>query len=120
MKRGTPMSVERRSLDGCEIVEIGGELDLTNAELLDEAISGTELETVVLDLGGLGFIDSAGVRTVDQAHRRLANGGRHLLVVAPSESRAAWTFRVAGFRDGFVLESLDAALERARLDGSAA
>lgn len=104
------MSIERRVLEGCEVIEVGGELDLTNAQSLEEAISGSDAGTVVLDLGGLGFIDSAGVRTVDQAHRRLAREGRTLAVVAPHESRAAWTFRIAGFADGFVRESLDATL----------
>ena len=68
---------------------------------------------MILDLGGIAFIDSAGIHAIDQAHRRLAETGRSLLVVAPDESRAAWTFRVAGFGEGFVLDSRASALAEA-------
>jgi len=95
-----------------EIIEVRGELDLTNAETLAEALAGTSTRAVIVDLGGLGFVDSTGMRAIDQAHRRLAAAGRTLLIVAPAESTAGWTFRIAGFSNGSVLESLDLALQQ--------
>jgi anti-anti-sigma factor len=92
---------------------VRGELDLTNASALDEALLQTSARAVILDLDGLDFVDSAGMRAIDRAHRRLADDGRMLLIVAPGESRAAWTFRVAGFADGAVLESVELAQRRA-------
>jgi anti-anti-sigma regulatory factor len=68
----------------------------------------------VLDLGLLVFVDSAGIRTIDLAHRALRDSGRTLLVVAPPESRAGWTFRIAGFDSNVVLDSLDAVEQRAQ------
>jgi anti-sigma B factor antagonist len=94
-----------------EILEVRGELDLTNADMLDEALAQTSTRAVIVDLAGLGFVDSTGMRAIDQAHRRLAAAGRTLLIVAPADSTAGWTFRIAGFGNGSVLESLDVALE---------
>jgi anti-anti-sigma factor len=92
---------------------VRGELDLTNASALDEALLQTSARAVILDLGGLDFVDSAGMRAIDRAHRRLADDGRMLLIVAPGDSRAGWTFRVAGFANGTVLESVEIARRRA-------
>jgi anti-sigma B factor antagonist len=111
--QGTLLEIDRRVEPIGDVVEVRGELDLTNAPSLDDALSEVTGSTVILDVGALAFIDSAGIRTIDQAHRRFAESGRKLLIVAGAESRAAWTFRVAGFADGFVLESLAEAQARA-------
>jgi anti-sigma B factor antagonist len=104
-----------RSLDaGCDVVETSGELDLTNVDQLEDGLLGTSSEAVILDLSGLQYIDSAGMRALDQAHRRLAAEGRALVIVAPEDSRAGWAFRVAGFVTGVVLDSVDLAHERIR------
>lgn len=110
---GTALSIELRNDDGHDLLDARGELDLTNVHELEDALASTGSRAVVLDVSGLAFIDSAGLRAIDQANRRLAADGRVLLVVAPESSRAAWTFRVAGFAGGVVLDSLDAARLRA-------
>ncbi len=60
-----------------------GELDLATAPLLDEALraAGEAARTVVLDLRGLSFLDSTGLRTVLQADARARSDGHDLLVV---------------------------------------
>jgi anti-anti-sigma regulatory factor len=65
-----------------------------------------------VDFTDLRFVDSAGMRTIDRAHRQLAGEGRSLLIVAPSESTAGWTLKIAGFADGLVAESLELAIRR--------
>jgi stage II sporulation protein AA (anti-sigma F factor antagonist) len=89
--------IERSSADGCDTFALGGELDLTNAGELEVALHASVAARVVLDVGGLDYLDSAGIRAIDNAHRRLVAEGRSLRLVAPEGSRAAWTFRVAGF-----------------------
>jgi anti-anti-sigma factor len=101
------LQIERRVEDGAEIFELRGELDLSSAQLLEQALAATSTRDVILDLSGLSFLDSAGIRTIDQAHRLLEEGERALHIVAASDSRAAWTFRVAGFGAGIVLESVE-------------
>ena len=91
-----------------------GELDLTNAEVLEAEVLRTDHRTVVLDLSKLVFVDSAGIRAIDTVHRQLSGEDRTLIVVAPPGSRAAWTFRVAGFDGRVVCDSLEAAADRAR------
>jgi anti-anti-sigma factor len=95
--------------DRFELLELSGELDLTNARSVDEALAGTAARAVIVDLSALGFIDSTGMRTIDRAHRRFASGGRILLIVAAEGSTAGWTFRIAGFERGLVLGSREEA-----------
>lgn len=102
---------------GYETITVGGELDLTTVDALELAIGETIARAVIVDLAGLGFVDSTGMRSVDQAHRRLAGAGRILLIVAPPDSTAGWTFRIAGFEEGHVLDSLEAAVARVTDDG---
>ena len=113
---GTTMRIEEDTGASGDVVRVGGELDLTNTPELDQALARAVSRVVVLDLSELAFVDSAGMRTIDQAHRRLAENDRMLLIVAPAESRAAWTFRVAGFSEDLLHESLDGALLEAARD----
>jgi len=115
---GTSMAIEARTGATGDVLVVRGELDLTNACELADALSGTTSQTVVLDLGELAFLDSAGMRTIDQQHRRLTAEGRRLLIVAPADSRAAWTFRVAGFSDTLLHESLELAFLSAAHDAA--
>jgi anti-sigma B factor antagonist len=70
------------------LLRLTGELDMAGVDqferllALDETVEGT---TFVLDLRGLTFIDSSGLRTLIMADQRVrANGGR-LIVVRGSE-----------------------------------
>jgi anti-anti-sigma factor len=107
------LAIGRDGNEVYDVLDVRGELDLTNAAALQEELTRTRQRTVVLDLSLLVFVDSAGIRAIDGANRRLRAEGRTLLVVAPPGSRAAWTFRIAGFDQGVVLDSLEAATRRA-------
>jgi anti-anti-sigma factor len=109
----TLLQIDARVEATGDVVQARGELDLTNAHTLGDALCATTTPIVILDVSLLAFIDSAGIRTIDQTYGRLADDGRRLLVVAGDETRAAWTFRVAGFGDDFVVGSMDEAEERA-------
>lgn len=105
---GLALALERS--EGVDVVRLSGELDMANADQLSRAVEATSAPRVVLDLEGLAYLDSAGIRAVDRASRQLAEDGRVLAVVASPDSRAGWTFRVAGFGEGLVVESLEAAM----------
>jgi anti-sigma B factor antagonist len=69
-------------------VAVQGELSGPSAYTVDaelRRVEATEPECVVLDLSGLGFIDSAGLAQVLAAHRRARHAGRRLLVVEGSQ-----------------------------------
>jgi anti-sigma B factor antagonist len=74
---------ERR--DGCAVVRLSGEIDISNAEPLQERIrilvEGSPL--AVVDLADIEYIDSQGLRLVAQLSSRLGANGTRLELVAP-------------------------------------
>ena len=96
---------------GIAVLVVSGEVDLAGsprfAQALDEALApGAPL---VVDLSGVEFLDSAGLRALALAERTAAElGGRLLIVPSPAASRV---FEVTGLKDAFELcANLDAAL----------
>lgn len=85
-----PLSFETTLSDDLAIVALGGELDLSGASRLEgeierlTSLDGTE--TVVLDLRGLDFLDSSGLRLVALAERGLTQAGRRLVLVRGGET----------------------------------
>jgi anti-anti-sigma factor len=73
--------------DGTVRLVLAGELDLNTAAWLGERIRRVEAdrpETLVLDLRGLGFMDSSGLRELFAAQRRAHREGRRLILVKGS------------------------------------
>jgi anti-sigma B factor antagonist len=70
---------------GDALIALTGELDLVGATPLEEEIArlaGQDgVRRVVLDLRGLEFLDSSGLRTVALAERRLSAADRELVLV---------------------------------------
>src|SRR5437588_4940145 len=65
-----------------------GELDLATAPLLADRLRELEADrppTLVLDLRGLVFMDSSGLRELFAAQRRAREEGRRLVLVKGSE-----------------------------------
>jgi anti-anti-sigma factor len=108
MTDGT-MTISLDRSDGVEIIRLEGDVDLTNADLVREAVDATTADRIVLDLSAVTFLDSMAISTLDGGHRRLASEDRSLVVVSPPETPSAWTLRVTGLA-GDVCESLDEAL----------
>ena len=76
---------------GSQRVSVGGRLDTHTFEDLDEALApllDRRLHSLVLDLSGLEYISSAGIRSIFKARRALApHGGKVLLVDPPPQIR---------------------------------
>ena len=70
---------------GDALIALTGELDLSGAAELDGEIArlaaDDRVQRVVLDLRGLEFLDSSGLRSVALADRRLGAAGRQLVLV---------------------------------------
>jgi anti-sigma B factor antagonist len=85
-----PLSFDTRMSGGTAVVALDGELDLSGAGRLEQeieriaAVDGTR--TVVLDLRGLDFMDSSGLRLVALADRRVAQMGGRLVLVRGAET----------------------------------
>ncbi len=80
----TPFSLDQRSLgDGCVQIRVGGELDLTTADRLIEAIDEAcaAHAHVVVDLEPCSFLDSTGIAAILCGRRQLSEHGCVLCVV---------------------------------------
>lgn len=87
---------------GLPVLRLEGELDIASAERLDEEIRRMEgrLDTLTLDLSGLTFMDSQGLRVLLGARQRADSEGWRLVVV-PGPENVRRVFRVAGVEDRF-------------------
>lgn len=74
-----------------------GEVDAANADALATAIEVRvgSARTVVLDLSGLDYLDSAGIHMLFQFGRRLDERGRGLRLVVPEDCVVHDTLRYA-------------------------
>jgi anti-anti-sigma factor len=75
------------------IASLDGEIDMSNAGELGAAVTGrvpANAVAVVLDLSGVGYLDSAGIHVVYKLRERLSQRGQAVrLVVAPDSPIAA-------------------------------
>ncbi len=80
-----PFNVSTERTDSTARVRMVGELDIGTAEEAESEIRQAEstdsAKTVVLDLGGLTFMDSTGLRLLVSADARAREAGRRLAIV---------------------------------------
>jgi len=91
------LSVETRWDGDRATVTLSGELDLSTAPQVEQALAEAEEkgpETMVLDLRRLAFMDSTGLRVVLAADGRARRDGRRLEVV-PGPPQVHRVFRIA-------------------------
>jgi anti-anti-sigma factor len=71
------------------LVQLAGELDVAQAPVLTEELDrllDSTLETMVIDLRGLTFIDSSGLRVAVRMDRACRDSGVQLLIVRGCEA----------------------------------
>lgn len=79
--------VEQDEESAATVITTVGELDLSSADTLREILlKRVELGLVVLDMRGLDFCDSAGLRVLVEAERTARAHGAALRLAAVSES----------------------------------
>lgn len=77
-----PMSVS--PVDGG--LAVSGEIDAHTAPELADAIGAYSDTTLTLDLSGVEFVDSSGLRVLIESHQQLEQDGRQLRIASPSAS----------------------------------
>lgn len=100
--------------DGVVVATLSGEIDLSNAaEITDALLGGVPNEALglVIDLSAVSYLDSAGVRMLAELDHRLGWRAQTLRVVAPEESRSRRVLAIAGLER---VLSLDLTVESAR------
>jgi anti-anti-sigma factor len=94
----TQLEVRANDGDGVATVVVEGELDIATVPVLEGALSDLEsggARTLVLDLRGLRFMDSTGLRALLSARRRAHTAGRRLRL-ANLQPSVARVFEVTG------------------------
>jgi len=76
------LAVRSERTGDAHVIELIGELDLDGAPRLEQELTSVEAsdaESIVVDLGGLEFIDSTGIRLLVMASERSPDGRFSLL-----------------------------------------
>jgi anti-anti-sigma factor len=92
-------SISEAEVDGRAHLILRGELDLATAPELEELVNARidASREVVVDLRGLEFMDSSGIRVLVAAHARAGRIGTRLFIVRPEPGSAvAKIVEVAG------------------------
>ena len=92
--------IEPERVEDTVVVRLGGEFDLAGEEHFDrmvESLAG-ESQTIVIDLSGLTFIDSTGLRALLRAWKASQNGGPSLAVI-PGTGQVRNTMQLTGVDD---------------------
>jgi anti-sigma B factor antagonist len=81
-------STEVTRTDGATVIHIRGEIDIATCERLRDAIEPHlgALQTIVLDLSGVQFMDSSSLHVLVKARGRLTADGGSLILRNPSEA----------------------------------
>jgi len=77
------------SRDGFTVAAVDGEIDISNSTELETELSHAvpnDARGLALDLSGVTFIDSSGIRTLFDLAARLADHQQTLHLVVPEES----------------------------------
>jgi anti-anti-sigma factor len=110
--------VEVFARNGVPVVRVRGEIDLSNADGVLTLIDGArddDAPGLVVDLHGLEYLDSAGVRLLFRASRTVREAGGRFVAVVPRDSPVRRVLDLAEASSAFPLEeSEEAALQRVK------
>jgi anti-sigma B factor antagonist len=87
------------TLDGVVVARLEGEVDMSNAAELGAAITArvaSDARGLVLDLGDVGYVDSAGIHVFFELRERLTRRGQEVRVVLAGDSPVATALGYAG------------------------
>jgi len=97
----TALQITTTSKDGTTRIELAGELDIATGPDLEQALAtqlAQAVTDIVLDLRGVTFIDSSGLRAVLVASRSAVDASRRLIVV-PGDGQVLRVIRLAQVED---------------------
>jgi anti-sigma B factor antagonist len=80
------------------VIVLAGELDLAGAADLERELAGVDARAVVVDLRGLGFMDSSGLRALTVAAQRAQRAGCRFALV-PGAAQVMRVFDVTRMRE---------------------
>jgi anti-sigma B factor antagonist len=109
------LRLELTEQGGWSVLQVGGEVDVATAPRLREQLIklvNDQRFRVVVDLGGVDFIDSTGLGVLIGALKRVRTHGGDLTLVC-TERRILKVFEITGLNQVFdIHETIDAAVAR--------
>jgi anti-sigma B factor antagonist len=97
----TPFEIDAAGDDRAARLAVSGELDLATVPRVEQAVDAAlaqDARTLIIDLSGLGFIDSSGLRLLIVLHQRATSEGWTLSLIRPPQ-RAMTVFQVSGLEE---------------------
>ena len=93
------LSLETSVADRTAVIALSGELDLAGAAALEQELERLEAaDVVVLDLRGVAFMDSSGLRVIALTSQRAQERGRRLALV-PGPQQVMRVFEITRMRE---------------------
>lgn len=86
-------------LDGVVVARLQGEIDMSNASDLGAAITArvpSDARGLVVDLTGVHYLDSAGIKALFELRERLMRRGQEIKLAFADDSPIATTLEYAG------------------------
>jgi anti-sigma B factor antagonist len=86
MRPSSSLIVKRQSLTDAICLSVSGEVDLANASELRahlKAVVEAE-EDLVVDMSGLRYLDSSGIKVLLEAHQQITQIKRRIVLAAPA------------------------------------
>ena len=102
-----------RQTSDVTIIRVEGEMDVSNTTTIHSVVAdavGSADSTLVIDLSGVGFIDSSSVSLVLKVSHELGQRRRPFSVVAPQGCHVRRVLELMGLSDEAIAESLESAL----------
>ena len=98
------MTIEIKKNEQQTIIEVAGRLDTTTAPALDKTINqdASDAKNLILDLNGLEYISSAGLRVLLSAQKKMQKVGS--MTVKNVCSEVMEVFEMTGFADILTIE----------------
>jgi len=90
------MTVEERADAGVHVVAVKGELDLATAPDLCARLDADRSRRLLVDLSGLEFCDSTGLRALLGAASEVRTHGGRFVLVCPPTGEVARLLRMTG------------------------
>jgi anti-sigma B factor antagonist len=97
------LHVEPVIVGDCAVLQVAGDVDISTAPELRDALNRTHAAHMVVDMRGVVFLDSTGLGVLVGAHKRLQHRGGSLKIVTRRADRARRLFELTGLSRAFDL-----------------
>ncbi len=93
-----PLTLETTQQGDTAVIALGGELDMAGAAALERELALLQVAALVVDLRGLEFMDSSGLRAIVTSAQRAQDAGRRFALI-PGAAQVMRVFDITRMRE---------------------